>query len=111
MLSLDIDGPSDVMWKVAQRAKQRRLHENLSQQRLAERAGVSTGSLKLFEQTGKASWQPVGLFEFAHGGHENFSYVFPPPPPRSTEVVWAKPTRHRGVVPRTPLMPDKATPQ
>src|SRR3546814_12148100 len=67
MLSLDIDGPSDVMRKVAQRAKQRRLHENLSQQGLAERAGVSLGSLKLFEQTGKASLQTVVLIAFALG--------------------------------------------
>ena len=47
-----IDTPQAVQRALARRFKSRRLARNLSQQGLAQRAGVSWGSLKRFEQKG-----------------------------------------------------------
>lgn len=96
MLSIMLNNPRDVMRKVAQRARQRRLHENLTQQGLAERAGVSLGTLKLFERSGKASLETVLLIAFALGSEKEFSCLFPPPPPRTIDDVVDKPARQRG---------------
>ena len=40
---------------ISKRAKQKRIHLNLTQQELAERSGVSFGSVKRFEQKGEIS--------------------------------------------------------
>lgn len=96
MRAIIIESPHDVMRKVAQRARQRRLHENLTQQGLAERAGVSLGTLKLFERSGKAALETVVLIAFALGSEKEFSCLFPPAPPRSIDEVVDKPARQRG---------------
>ena len=44
--------PADVRVELATRFKQRRLALNLTQEGLAERSGVSWGSLKRFERSG-----------------------------------------------------------
>ena len=52
MISVVLKTPQDVQEEVAARFKTKRLHFNLSQEGLAQRAGVSLGSLKRFERTG-----------------------------------------------------------
>ena len=59
-----IQTPSSVIADLARRHKQLRKSLNMSQQELAERAGVSLGSLKRFEQTGKISLE--SLLKLAH---------------------------------------------
>jgi transcriptional regulator with XRE-family HTH domain len=49
---MDIKTPQDVQRELAGRCKARRLALNLTQEGLAERSGVSWGSLKRFEHTG-----------------------------------------------------------
>lgn len=47
--------PIELAKDISKRAKQNRLHLNLTQKELAERSGVSFGSLKRFEQKGEIS--------------------------------------------------------
>ena len=47
--------PSDIQRELAARAKARRLELNITQAELAERSGVSFGSLRRFEATGEIS--------------------------------------------------------
>lgn len=56
--------PKDVMLEVASRHKQLRKNKGLTQQDLAERSGVSLGSIKRFETTGKISLE--SLLALAH---------------------------------------------
>jgi transcriptional regulator with XRE-family HTH domain len=45
----------DILKEISAREKQLRLSQNLSQELLAKKSGVSLGSLKRFEMTGKIS--------------------------------------------------------
>ncbi|MDX2432849.1 MAG: helix-turn-helix transcriptional regulator [Bacteroides sp.] len=56
--------PSDVCLELAGRLKIIRKQEKLSQSDLAERSGVSLGSLKRFENSGKISLE--SLLKLAH---------------------------------------------
>jgi hypothetical protein len=51
--------PKEVALEIAKRAREKRLSLNLSQKTLAERSGVSLGSLKKFEQRGKISLESL----------------------------------------------------
>jgi transcriptional regulator with XRE-family HTH domain len=51
--------PSDVLEEIAQRHKTIRKKIGLSQRELAERSGVSLGSLKRFESTGQISLESL----------------------------------------------------
>ena len=51
-MTISLKTPRDVQQELATRLKARRLSRNLTQQGLAERSGVSWGSLKRFEKTG-----------------------------------------------------------
>jgi transcriptional regulator with XRE-family HTH domain len=55
MLSTKIESPNDICRAVADGARAARLAADLSQQGLAERAGVSLGSLKRFERSAAVS--------------------------------------------------------
>ncbi|MCP5506359.1 MAG: helix-turn-helix transcriptional regulator [Chlamydiales bacterium] len=47
--------PHEASLLLAERVKELRLAQNLSQKTLADRSGVSYGTIKRFEQTGKIS--------------------------------------------------------
>lgn len=65
MRSFSIDKqPLDVMLELADRVKKTRKSKGYTQADLAERAAVSLGSLKRFEQTGEISL--VSLLKVAH---------------------------------------------
>lgn len=51
MLAVSLKTPKEVRQELAARAKERRLVLNISQQELAERSGVSLGSIKRFESS------------------------------------------------------------
>lgn len=55
MLTTILESPHDIRRAVADRARAARLSADLSQQGLAERAGVSLGSLKRFERSAAVS--------------------------------------------------------
>lgn len=56
--------PADISLQLASRLKKLRKQLKLSQQEIAERSGVSLGSLKRFENTGKISLE--SLLKLAH---------------------------------------------
>ncbi len=68
--------PVDVMLELADRVKKTRKSKGYTQADLAERAAVSLGSLKRFEQTGEISL--VSLLKIAHllGTLEDFDQLF-----------------------------------
>lgn len=53
MLSINFKPSGQLLTELGQRAKQARLHLNLSRQTLAERSGVPASSIKRFENTGQ----------------------------------------------------------
>lgn len=68
--------PPDILRETAEKHQQLRKHLGLSQVELAERAGVSLGSLRRFEQTGQVSFD--ALLRLAHILHrlEDFERLF-----------------------------------
>ncbi len=56
--------PSDVLKDIAEKCRQLRKESKMSQAELAERSGVSHGSVKRFERTGKISFE--SLLKLAH---------------------------------------------
>jgi len=59
MLSINISSPYDVMMKLKDRFKQKRLFLDFTQEGLAKRSGVSLGSIKRFEKSGKISLESL----------------------------------------------------
>lgn len=70
--------PLEICESIAKRHKKLRKKLNLTQVEMAERSGVSLGSLKRFENTGKISLE--SLLKLAHliGRLEDFDTVFQP---------------------------------
>jgi len=69
---------TDILQEIAQKHRTLRKQLHLSQAELAERSGVSLGSLKRFEQTGKISFEH--LLKLAHvlGRLAEFEQLFLP---------------------------------
>jgi transcriptional regulator with XRE-family HTH domain len=63
MLAINVNSPIDIRRAVADRARAARLSADLSQEGLAERAGVSLGTLKRFERSAAISFD--GLVRIA----------------------------------------------
>lgn len=61
---------------IAVRLRELRLSENLSQEGLAERAGISYGSLKRFERTGQISFESLLKLALVLGVQEDFDLLF-----------------------------------
>ncbi|ESQ93956.1 helix-turn-helix domain-containing protein [Asticcacaulis benevestitus] len=78
MLSIALKSPNELLRDVANRAKARRLSQNLTQEGLAARADVSLGTLKLFEKEGKASFATIVRIAFALDAVSEFESLFPP---------------------------------
>lgn len=87
--------PSEIMNGVSQRMKRRRIDSNLTQRELASKAGVSYGSLRICEETGKASFEAIIKIAFALGAEAEFEALFPARPPRTLDEVIGKPVRQR----------------
>ena len=95
-MSIKLTSPSEIVRGVASRARDRRLEANLTQEGLASRAGVSLGTLKLFERTGKASIETVVRIAFALEAEGEFEGLFPRTTPRTIEDIVTRPQRQRG---------------
>lgn len=68
--------PRENMKVIAGRAKARRLSLNLTQEGLASRSGVSLGTLKQFEHTGKISLESLLKLSVALGNSHEFDGLF-----------------------------------
>jgi len=82
--------------ELAARVRERRLEANLTLEGLAARAGVSLGTLKLYERSGRASIEFVIAIAFALEAEKEFEDLFPRRPRKSIEDVLQKPVRKRG---------------
>jgi len=79
--------PAEIRQGLAARAKAARLDQDLSQQSLAEKAGVSLGSLKRFERTGLGSISLLVQVAFALRHEREFETLFQPPKFKTIEDV------------------------
>lgn len=95
MFTLSLTSPTDILTGVAARMKRRRLDLDLTQRELAARSGVSYGSLRLFEETGKASFEAVVKIAFALEAEAEFEALFPPRPAKTLDDVVGRPARRR----------------
>ena len=68
--------PTNILQETALKHRKRRKQLRLSQAQLAERSGVSLGSIKRFEQTGKIAFE--SLLKLAHvlNRLSDFEYLF-----------------------------------
>ena len=99
-MSIMLKTPTEVMRDLAVKVKQKRLSQNLSQTGVADRAGVSLGSLKRFEQTGQISLESLLKIALSLNCLKDFEGVFEPAEVKgSLFVCSAEPkTRQRGLL-------------
>jgi transcriptional regulator with XRE-family HTH domain len=78
---------------LAERARQLRLLRRLSQELLAERAGVGTATVRRFEKSGTASLENVLRIASALEAEAAFEQLFAPPPYASLDEALERPAR------------------
>lgn len=100
MLSnINILGPAQSSQALAARLRALRLMKGWTRETLAQRSGVSSASLKRFENSGKASLDLVLKTAHALSRLGEFDELFQPPPARSLaelEKRAEQPNRRRG---------------
>lgn len=95
MLPLELMTAPQLAQSVAQRARRSRLDRNLTQQELADRAGMSLSSLRRFERTGEIAFLSLVRIAMALDATEGLMALFPERV-QSLEDVLEKPRRQRG---------------
>lgn len=83
MNGLHLTTPEQVARDLAEKLRKLRLNRSWKQTTLAERSGVSLGSLRRFESTGKVSLQNLLKLAFTLHRLDDFDNVLRPPPARS----------------------------
>ena len=68
--------PADVMLQTAQRAKALRLEQNITQQELADKAGIAVGTVKRFEKTGEVQFNHLLRIALVLGSLDDFKTLF-----------------------------------
>lgn len=95
MLDVNLKTPQEIRRDLAARAQVRRLLLNMSQQELAERSGVSLGSVKRFEAAGEISLKSLLSIALVLNELEAFAELFSPPRPENLFTEKKKPSRKR----------------
>jgi transcriptional regulator with XRE-family HTH domain len=99
---LTFETPEEVAKKLAARLRALRLARGFKQRTLAERSGVSLGSLRRFESTGQISLGSLLDLAFALHRLDDFQPILEPPPAASIAELEARearpPARRRGRV-------------
>lgn len=75
-MSFVLKSQQEVMQELAERIKKIRLEQNLTQEGLALRSGVSLGSIKRFERTGEISLKSLVDLSLSLGIMDNFDTLF-----------------------------------
>ncbi|OEJ65524.1 helix-turn-helix domain-containing protein [Magnetovibrio blakemorei] len=98
MLAIELMSPKEIASQIADNVRTLRLRQNLSQEGLAERSGMSLGSLKRFEQTGAISFESLIRLSIALGATKELTSLFQPPEITDIDdIIKAKPAaRARG---------------
>lgn len=91
MVDFYLKTPEQTSHELAHKLRQLRLNRKWKQTTLAERSGVSLGSLRRFESTGKVSLQNLLKLAFTLNRLDDFDDVLRPPPARSIAELEAKP--------------------
>ncbi|WP_349254319.1 helix-turn-helix transcriptional regulator [Rhizobium sp. CB3171] len=95
MFAFNMRSPSEVIRGLSERVKRRRIDVGLTQRDLAARAGISYGSLRLFEETGKISLEALMKVAFILECEAEFEQLFPPRPPKTIDDIIDRPVRQR----------------
>ena len=80
MIAFIIKTPQEIMQDIALQARARRLALKLTQVGLEERSGVSLGSIKRFERTGKIALESLLKIAMTLDCLKDFNTLFAPPP-------------------------------
>lgn len=98
MISLNMLTPYETMIEVAKRARGKRLELNLTQESLSNRSGVSVGTIKKFERSGKISFESILKLALILNVLDDFNQLFHPQKQteESLDQVLKKKTRKRG---------------
>lgn len=83
-MSFILKSQQEIMQEIATKAKDRRLEQNLTQEGLALRSGVSLGSIKRFERTGEISLKSLIDIALALGCLDDFGPLFADNAPRGS---------------------------
>ena len=83
MNEYSLQTPEKISAALADRFREIRLSKGWKQSTLADRSGVSLGSLRRFEGTGQVSLQNLLKLAFALNRLDDFDRVFEAPPARS----------------------------
>lgn len=75
-MSFNLKSPKELRQEIAAKAKERRLACNISQRELAERSGVSLGSIKRFESSGLVSLSSLLEIALVLGSLGDFDCLF-----------------------------------
>lgn len=76
MVAFDMMTPHEMQKAIADQVRILRLELNFSQQTLAKKSGVSYGTLKKFEQTGKISLESLLKLAVVFGCMHDFKTLF-----------------------------------
>ena len=97
MVSTQFLSPLEAAQRIAQRAREKRLSFNFSQQTLSEKSGVSLGVIKKFEQTGKISLESILKLALVLESLPDFLELFKPASQYPTlDTLLKQKTRKRG---------------
>ncbi|MEM8961711.1 MAG: helix-turn-helix transcriptional regulator [Acidobacteriota bacterium] len=97
MTTYSLRTPDEVATELARRVRELRLAKGWRQVTLAERSGVSLGSLRRFESTGKVSLENLLALVFALGRLDDFDTILHPPAASSIAELEAMETREKRV--------------
>lgn len=98
MLDTNLKTPQEVRRDIAAKAQGRRLLLNMSQKELAERSGVSLGSVKRFETSGEISLSSMLSIATVLNELAAFAELFSPPRPENLFTNEAPPRSAEGQV-------------
>lgn len=71
-----LKSPKDVILETAKRIKKLRLEQNITQDELASRIGVSTGTIKRFEKTGEIQFHALAKIALVLDRLDDFDDLF-----------------------------------
>jgi len=103
MLAINISTPVSILDQLKLNYKQKRLQYDLTQVGLANRSGVSLGSIKRFEATGQISLESLLKISLVLECLDDFRQVATPQEPKAESLeqllkVKTKPLQKRGTI-------------
>ena len=101
MLAINILSPSQVMYSIKENFKAKRLSLDLTQEGLANKSGVSLGSLKRFEHSGQIALESLlklALVLDCLDDFKNIATLKNSEYNTMDELLKEKPTKKRGVI-------------